>query len=41
MEDKIVLKQLIQTGGDVHLDGLVAQVPLPLLGGLLKRASSD
>ena len=40
-EDKTALKQLIQTGGDVHLDGLVAQVPLPLLGGVLKQVSSD
>jgi hypothetical protein len=41
IEDKTALKQLIQTGEDAHLDAVVAQVPLPLLTGVLKRASSD
>jgi len=41
IEDKTALKQLIQSGGDAHLDEVVAQVPLPLLTGVLKRASSD
>jgi hypothetical protein len=41
IEDKTALKQLIQTGGDAHLDEVVAQVPLPLLTGVLKRPSSD
>ena len=41
IEDKTALKQLIQTGGDTHLDEVVSQVPLPLLSGMLKRASSD
>ena len=41
IEDKAALKQLIQTGGDAHLDEVVSQVPLPLLSGVLKQASSD
>ena len=41
IEDKTKLKQLIQTGGDAHLDDVVAHVPLPLLRGVLKRPSSD
>ena len=41
IEDKTALKQLIQTGGDAHLDNVVAHVPLPLLSGVLKHASSD
>jgi hypothetical protein len=41
IEDKTALKQLIQTGGDAHLDEVVAQVPLPLLTGVVKRPSSD
>lgn len=41
IEDKTALKQLIQTGGDAHLDEVVSQTPLPLLSGVLKRASPD
>jgi len=41
IKDKTALKQLIQTGGDAHLDEVVSQVPLPLLSGVLYRASSD
>ena len=41
IEDKTALKQLIQTGGDAHLEEVVARTSLPLLGGLLKKASSD
>jgi hypothetical protein len=40
IEDKDALKQLIQTGGDEHLDEVVAQTSLPLLSGVLKRTSS-
>jgi len=39
IEDKNKLKQLIQTGGDTHLDEVVAQTSLPLLRGVLKRTS--
>jgi len=41
IEDKMALKQLIQSGGDEHLDEVVAKVPLPLLSGVLKQAPSD
>lgn len=41
IEDKEALKQLIQTGGDAHLDEVVAQTQLPLLSGVLKQVSSD
>lgn len=41
IEDKEALKQLIQTGGDSHLDAVVAQTPLPLLKGVLIKASSE
>ncbi len=41
IEDKAALKQLIQTGGDAHLDEVVSQTPLPLLSGVLKRTSPD
>ena len=41
IEDKTALKQLIQTGGDAHLDEVVSQTPLPLLSGVLKRTSPD
>ena len=41
IEDKNALKQLIQTGGDAHLDEVVAQTKLPLLQGVLKQTSSD
>lgn len=37
IEDKATLKQLIQTGGDSHLDTLVAQTPLPLLRSAVQR----
>ena len=40
IEDKDALKQLIQTSGDAHLDEIVAQTSLPLLSGVLKRASA-
>ena len=40
IEDKEKLKQLIQTGGDSHLDAVVANTPLPLLKGVLNKASS-
>jgi len=36
-EYKADLKKLIQTGGDAHLDGLVAQVSLPQLEGVLTK----
>jgi hypothetical protein len=39
IEDKQKLKGLIQTGGDAHLDDVVAQTPLPLLKGVLKKIS--
>jgi hypothetical protein len=41
IEDKNVLKQLIQTGGDGHLDKVIAQTSLPLLKGVLTKASRD
>ena len=41
IEDKTALKELIQTGGDTHLDEVVSQTPLPLLSGVLKRTSPD
>lgn len=41
IEDKMALKQLIQSGDDEHLDEVVAKVPLPLLSGVLKQAPSD
>ena len=40
IEDKAALKQLIQTGEDSHLDDVVAQTSLPLLKGVLSKASS-
>lgn len=40
IEDKNLLKQLIQTGGDAHLDEVVAQTSLPLLKGVLNKISS-
>src|SRR5690349_14871964 len=40
IEDKEALKQLIQTGGDSHLDEVVAQTSLPLLQGVLKKTST-
>ena len=41
IEDKMALKQLIQSGGDEHLDEVVAQTSLPLLSGVLKRTPTD
>lgn len=38
IEDKNVLKQLIQTGGDAHLDEVVAKTALPLLKGVLDKS---
>jgi hypothetical protein len=40
IEDKSALKQLIQTGGDSHLDEVVAKTTLPLLKGVLTKVSS-
>lgn len=37
IEDKAKLKQLIQTGGDAHLDEVVASTNLPLLKGVLTK----
>ncbi len=37
MEDKAALKQLIQTGGDSHLDAVVAQIPLPLIKSVAQQ----
>ncbi len=39
IEDKNALKQLIQTSGDAHLDEVVAKTSLPLLKGVLNKAS--
>ncbi len=39
IEDKTALKGLILTGGDAHLDEVVAQTPLPLLKGVLTKVS--
>lgn len=39
IEDKEKLKGLIQTGGDAHLDAVVAETRLPLLQGVLKKVS--
>jgi hypothetical protein len=33
------LKQLIQTGGDVNLDEVVANTSLPLLKGVLSKTN--
>jgi hypothetical protein len=41
IEDKTALKELIQTGGDAHLDEVVAQTSLPILKGVLKKASAE
>lgn len=41
IEDKEALKQLIQTGGDSHLDDVVAHTSLPLLKGVLQGSSSE
>ena len=40
LENRDDLKKLIQTGGDAHLDELVAQVSLPQLGGVLNTNSN-
>lgn len=40
IEDKEKLKQLIQTGGDAHLDEVVASTNLPLLKGVLSKTNS-
>jgi hypothetical protein len=39
--DKQKLKGLIQTGGDAHLDEVIAQTPLPLLKGVLKKSTAS
>ena len=41
IEDKNALKSLIQTGGDAHLDQVVAETSLPLLKGVLTKASVE
>ena len=41
MEDKTALKELIQTGGDAHLDEVVAQTSLPILKGVPRKASAE
>lgn len=40
IEDKEKLKQLIQTGGDAHLDEVVAKTNLPLLKGVLSKTNT-
>ena len=40
-QDKDDLKKMIQTGGDAHLDEVVAQVSLPDLTGVLNEASNQ
>ncbi|MEP6896842.1 MAG: hypothetical protein ABI986_14655 [Chloroflexota bacterium] len=40
-ETKADLKKLIQTGGETHLDELVAQVSLPQLAGVLNNNSNE
>jgi hypothetical protein len=41
IKDKLALKKLILTGGDTHLDEIVAQTPLPLLKDVLKSSLSE
>jgi hypothetical protein len=41
IEDKQKLKGLIQTGGDAHLDEVIAQTPLPLLKDVLKKSTAS
>jgi len=41
IEDKPALKELIQTGGDAHLDEVVAQTSLPILKGVPRKASAE
>lgn len=40
-QDKGKLKKLIHTGGDVHLDELVAQATLPELAGILNKPAPE
>ena len=40
IEDQNAPKQLVHTGGDAHLNSVVAQTPLPILNGVLKKAAS-
>jgi hypothetical protein len=40
-QDKDDLKKMIQTGGDAHLDEIVAQVSLPDLTGVLNETSNQ
>lgn len=40
IEDKEKLKQLIQTGGDAHLDEVVAKTNLPLLKDVLSKTNT-
>ena len=40
-EDKAALKRLIQTSGDAHLEEVVARRSLPMLRGVLKKASTE
>jgi hypothetical protein len=39
--NKNELKKLIHTGGDVHLDDLVAQATLPELAGILSKPATE
>lgn len=38
LENRDDLKKLIQTGGDAHLDNIIAQTPLPQLKNILVKA---
>lgn len=40
-ESKDEIKKLIHTGGDAHLNDLVAQATLPQLAGILNRPASE
>jgi hypothetical protein len=40
-QNKAELKKLIHTGGDVHLDDLVAQATLPQLASILNKPASE
>lgn len=39
--DRDALKQTIHTGGDSHLDEVVAQPPLPILNGVLRSTPTS
>jgi hypothetical protein len=40
IQNKDILKSLIHTGGEAHLDALVAQATLPQLAGILSKGAS-